>query len=156
MTGKGACEYAQIWCVFTDALRELQNQRVTGARAEDLTVQKAVALFECFWIYEDFYKRWGLRTSILGQALKKKTDFILAAGSRSEIEEIMKLSCPDKDYSGIVARSPYHIGEEELLVWFTVASGVKLIPEANERVEHLFCKFFPEEARRIGLRRCAG
>lgn len=137
--------------LFFNAFWSLQRLDIASEKATLLAAQKAAALGACHGIYNEFCSM-GFRSALLEQAAKKKIDFILAAESKTELDEILKLSCPERGYSGVVIRNRYHIEEEELLLWFTVASDAKLLPEANSRVEYLFCKFFPEEAERIGIK----
>lgn len=79
---------------------------------------------------------------LIDAVCEKKLGFIMKAETLGEIREIMRPALPEKTHGGIVCRSPYHIPEEELMVWAHVSPCCKLIPEASERCLKLFEQSF--------------
>lgn len=79
---------------------------------------------------------------LIDAVCEKKIGFIMQAKTLGEIREIMRPALPEKTYSGIVCRSPYHIPEEELMLWMHVSPYTRLVPEATERCMTLFKQVF--------------
>lgn len=79
---------------------------------------------------------------LIDAVCEKKIGFIMQAETLGEIREIMRPALPEKTYGGIVCRSPYHIPEEELMLWAYVSPNSKLTPEASQRYMELFEQSF--------------
>lgn len=92
--------------------------------------------------YLQKYLNLNLNADFVDAVCEKKIGFIMQANSSKEIREIMRPALPEKTYSGIVCRSPYHIPAEELLLWNGVTPYCKMIPEVDERCLKLFEQAF--------------
>lgn len=93
-------------------------------------------------------KERHLKEELIEAVWQKKLEFIMAAKSKSELKDIMRPSLPKLVASGeMVPTSPYHVEEEELLLWAIISPHMNIISEAQERYKVLFRKFFPKQAR---------
>ena len=79
----------------------------------------------------------------------KKTDFIMKAKTKAELEEIVKPSRPR--YSGGIfyPGNLYHVEEEELILWSKTSLKALLIPQGYVRYQELFEKYVGSEAKGI-------
>lgn len=77
----------------------------------------------------------------------KKADFIMRAKTKAELEEIIKPSSPR--YSGGIfyPGNPYHVEEEELILWSKTSLKAPLISQGYKRYQELFEKYVKDEAR---------
>ena len=77
----------------------------------------------------------------------KKADFIMEAKTKAELEEIVKPSIPR--YSGGIfyPGNPYHVEEEELILWSKTSLKAPLISQGYKRYQELFEKYVKDEAR---------
>ena len=77
----------------------------------------------------------------------KKADFIMRAKTKAELEEIIKPSSPR--YSGGIfyPGNPYHVEEEELILWSKTSLKAPLISQGYKRYQELFEKYVKNEAR---------
>ena len=71
----------------------------------------------------------------------KKADFIMEARTKTEIEKILKPSTPRYSCGEFHAESPYHVGEEELILWSITSLKGVLIPDGYKRYQELFEKY---------------
>lgn len=72
----------------------------------------------------------------------KKIAFIMQAETVGEIREIMKPPQPIYSAGHIKCSSPYHIDEEELLMWVRMSPYNNLVSAASDRYMELFEKVF--------------
>lgn len=101
-------------------------------------VKKAVVSYQA-----DFFL-FGLVLSIM----EKKSRMILKAKSKEELKEIVKPSVPRGSY-GQFFSGPYHVEEEELIIWSKASLEAPLNEDGVKRYQELFTKFFPEQAAEI-------
>lgn len=80
--------------------------------------------------------------------LFKKLDFLSKATTRSEVDAILKPSVPLFRSGQFFPSSPYHVQEEELLLWSYVSPSMKLSSEAAERAYILFLNFQEESLQK--------
>lgn len=92
--------------------------------------------------YLDAYLKIEMMPEIVDIVCKKKIAFIMRAETAGEIREIMQPPRPVNTGNGINCKSPYHIPEEELMLWAYVSPCNKLISEASERYMSLFKQVF--------------
>lgn len=87
------------------------------------------------------YEKEGFLPVLVEHVFCKKAAFLMAATSKTQIKEILKPSTPhytgDKFYPG----GPYHVEEEELLIWSMTSMLSPIIPAAQKRFEELFEKY---------------
>ena len=76
----------------------------------------------------------------------KKAAFLMEAKTKAEIEEILKPSTPTYSGGNFRPGNPYHVEEEELILWAKTSLKAPLIPEAQKRYQELFEKYAKEEA----------
>ena len=115
---------------------------------ESIKKKRKESVLQLLPVFLRFHNQ-GFIPALVKTAFEKKIAFVLEATTSAEIREIMKMSIPSYNYSEIVPSGPYHVEEEELMLWFGVVPYCKLKAEANERICYLFNKFFPLEARYV-------
>ena len=93
------------------------------------------------------YEEEGFLPELVETVFCKKADFIMKAKTKAELEEIVKPSTPR--YSGGIfyPGSPYHVEEEELILWSKTSLKAPLISQGYKRYQELFEKYVKGEAR---------
>ena len=93
------------------------------------------------------YEEEGFLPELVEMVFCKKADFIMKAKTKAELDEIVKPSTPR--YSGGIfyPGSPYHVEEEELILWSKTSLKAPLIPQGYKRYQELFEEYVKEEAR---------
>lgn len=93
------------------------------------------------------YEEDGFLPELVETVFCKKTAFIMKAKTKAELEEIIKPSVPR--YSGGIfyPGNPYHVEEEELILWSKTSLKAPLISQGYKRYQELFEKYVKEEAR---------
>ena len=76
------------------------------------------------------------------------------AKTKVEIQEILKPSMPVHTYSGF-REGPYHVPEEEMLIWSRLSLEAPLNQTGYKRYMELFSRYFPGEADEI-LKKISG
>ena len=80
----------------------------------------------------------------------KKSQMILKAKSKSEIEKILKPSIPYYHAGRMVPKdSPYYVEEEELILWYRTSFRGPLNDAGYNRYLELFQKLLPEQAKAL-------
>lgn len=92
------------------------------------------------------FEKEGFLNDLVETVFCKKAAFIMKATSKTGISNILKPSVPHYDGGGFYPGSPYHVEEEELLLWSRTSMLSPLIPSAQKRFEDLFKKYCGEEA----------
>ena len=92
------------------------------------------------------YEEEGFLPELVETVFCKKADFIMRAKTKAELEEIIKPSSPR--YSGGIfyPGNPYHVEEEELILWSKTSLKAPLISQGYKRYQELFEKYAKEEA----------
>ena len=80
--------------------------------------------------------------------LFKKGAMIEAAETKKELDEIVKPSVPKGCY-GKFEEGPYHVREEEMILWSRASLEAPLNEDGYKRYAWLFSQFFPKEAEEI-------
>lgn len=94
--------------------------------------------------YAEDYFAFFLALSIMEQ----KSRMIIAADSKSELQEIVKPSVPSWNF-GNFCTGPYHVLEEEAILWSETSLEAPLNDDGLERYREVFSKLFPEQAAEI-------
>ena len=71
----------------------------------------------------------------------KKADFIMRAKTKAELEEIIKPSSPRHSGGIFYPGNPYHVEEEELILWSKTSLKAPLISQGYKRYQELFEKY---------------
>lgn len=87
------------------------------------------------------YHQKGIRTDILLIVLAKKLKLIAGAMTMDQVKEIIRPSMPDLQAGMVKIRSPYHVEEEELVLWSLFSPTCLMRHEAKERALELFDRF---------------
>lgn len=87
------------------------------------------------------YHKQGILTKILLIILAKKLEFIAAATTINQVKEIIRPSLPEFRTGVIKVMSPYHVEEEELVLWSLFSAQCLLRREAQERALELFDRY---------------
>lgn len=95
------------------------------------------------------YEEEGFLPELVEMVFCKKADFIMKAKTKAELDEIVKPSTPR--YSGGIfyPGSPYHVEEEELILWSKTSLKAPLIPQGYKRYQELFERYVGSEAKDI-------
>ena len=93
------------------------------------------------------YEKDGFLPELIETVFCKKAAFIMKAKTKAELEEIIKPSVPR--YSGGIfyPGNPYHVEEEELILWSKTSLKAPLISQGYKRYQELFEKYVKDEAR---------
>ena len=84
---------------------------------------------------------------VLGMA-QKKSRIICEAESLSQLKEMVK-PCEPYWNGGEFKTGPYHVPEEELLIWSEISLEMVLNDAGYRRYAELFMELFPEEGEEI-------
>lgn len=84
----------------------------------------------------------NMHPKLIDAVCEKKIGFIMKAETMSEVREIMQPPRPVQTYGKIQCRSPYHIPEEELMLWAHVSPNNNLTQAACKRYIALFEQVF--------------
>lgn len=87
------------------------------------------------------YEKEGFLTGLVETVFCKKVDFIMKARTKAELKEILRPSMPRYSGGKFYPDSPYHVDEEELILWSKTSLKGPLIPQGNERYQELFEKY---------------
>lgn len=95
------------------------------------------------------YEKDGFLPELVETIFCKKAVFIMKATMKAELEEIVKPSIPR--YSGGIfyPGNPYHVEEEELILWSKTSLKAPLIPQGYKRYQELFEKYIGHEAKDV-------
>lgn len=95
------------------------------------------------------YEEDGFLPELVEMIFCKKADFIMKAKTKAELEEIVKPSTPR--YSGGIFYhgNPYHVEEEELILWSKTSLKAPLISQGYKRYQELFERYVGSEAKDI-------
>lgn len=94
--------------------------------------------------YAEDYFAFFLALSIMD----KKSRMIIAAANKGELQEIVKPSEPRWNYGNFLT-GPYHVLEEEAILWSMASLEAPLNDDAVKRYQEVFSKLFPEQAVEI-------
>lgn len=90
------------------------------------------------------YQKSGFIPRILLMILLQKLEFLAKATTQSEAAEILKPSIPVYQGGRFHPAGPYHVLEEEILLWSYVSPSMKLSSEAATRAYSLFPNYQEE------------
>lgn len=95
------------------------------------------------------YEEEGFLPELVETVFCKKADFIMRAKTKAELEEIIKPSTPR--YSGGIfyPGNPYHVEEEELILWSKTSLKAPLISHGYKRYQELFEKYVGSRVKDI-------
>ena len=93
------------------------------------------------------YEEEGFLPGLVETVFCKKAVFIMKAKTKAEIEEIIKPSTPRYSGGTFYPGSPYHVEEEELILWSKASLKAPLISQGYKRYQELFEKYVKGEAR---------
>lgn len=111
---------------------------------EELFCRRFAALRELRGIIAG-YEKEGFRKDLLETIFCKKADFIMEAESEEDMEEILKLSCPEYRNGEFHIDSRFHVEEEEMLMWSYVSAHQSIYTEGAKRYEALYDKYMGEK-----------
>lgn len=87
------------------------------------------------------YHKNEIRTDILLVVLAKKLEFIASAATMAQVKEIIRPSLPDFQTGVFRVTSPYHVEEEELVLWSLFSPECRMRFEVMERALDLFERY---------------
>ena len=89
------------------------------------------------------YRRYGFDARVVTPVFRKKLEFLRDATSKTQMEAILKPSCPHYDGVKFIP-GPYHVDEEELIGWSMASLRAPLAHYAYERYAQVFKSVFPD------------
>ena len=98
------------------------------------------------------YNKLGYIDRLLNSIATKKSDMILKATTKTEMEKIMRPKAPHFNGCEFVA-DEYLLPEEEMIAWSQASFKAPLSNIASKRYMKLFAEFFPEESERLKIGR---
>lgn len=94
------------------------------------------------------YASQGFIFCLLLGFMRKKSHMILMAETKAELVEMLTPSVPRWNY-GTFITGPYHVLEEEMILWSAVSLVIPLNEDGAKRYEAVFSALFPEMAAEI-------
>ena len=94
------------------------------------------------------YEKLGYMPKLLCAIAEQKCERILAVTAKSEIEKILKPSCPHYNGAEFVP-DDYSVPEEELICWSETSLRAPLNAAGFKRYMELFRQVFPDESKEI-------
>ena len=132
-------KYAE--CIATILLDEDGNKDIIGLRFDAMKSLRRIA---------QMYIKEGFLLNLVEAFFAKKSQMILKAKSKSEIEKILKPSIPYYHAGRMVPKdSPYYVEEEELILWSRTSFRGPLNDAGYNRYLELFQKLRPEQAKAL-------
>lgn len=95
------------------------------------------------------YEEDGFLPELVETVFCKKTAFIMKAKTKAELEEIIKPSTPRYSGGAFYPGNPYHVEEEELILWSKTSLKAPLISQGYKRYQELFEKYIGNEAKDV-------
>ena len=92
------------------------------------------------------YENLGYMPKLLCAIAEKKCEYIMAATTKAEAEQIVESICPHYDGNRFIP-GKYSVPEEEMIGWSDTSLKGPLNSEACKRYRELFQKLLPEESR---------
>lgn len=96
------------------------------------------------------YEQRGYMPKLIHAIAEKECRMIGTITTESEMEKLLKPSCPHY-YGGRFTPDEYHIPEEELIGWSEASLRTPLNSAGYQRYMELFKQVRPEESRRLSL-----
>ena len=93
------------------------------------------------------YEEEGFLPELVETIFCKKADFIMKAKTKAELDEIVKPSIPRYSGGTFYPGNPYHVDEEEMILWSKTSLKAPLISQGYKRYQELFEKYVTDEAR---------
>ena len=117
-----------------------------GKSADDKLFDiKLAAIFKAGGIAKG-YEREFMNDELPRVICAKKIVFILGAGTKKEIEEILQFSKVHYNGNEVVPSGQFHIPEEELLIWSLTSLKAPLVDAGFKRYMKLFRELLPQHA----------
>lgn len=137
-------EYLLIEAVYRHTRNEILANQTRNTALKQASLQALAMVKQTVIGYAKDYFDFFLILSIM----EKKSRMIMAAASQRELEEIVKPSIPNGNY-GNFRTGPYHVLEEEAILWSMASLEVTLNKYGVKRYQEVFSKLFPEKAAEI-------
>lgn len=123
-------------CVFciTRAEVDLALDQTISPKVRELRLSaiKQVPSYLMPYVDDNFQQQ------LIDAVCEKKLGFIMKAETKGEIQKIMRPALPQRTCNGVICHSPYHIPEEELMIWAHISPHCNLILPAEKRYLELF------------------
>ena len=112
-------------------------------------ILKIEAMGKAMKMAADFSKR-NYDRKLVDSALAQRLFYIGQAKTKTELKDIMKLSKPQPRADGTFGPgSPYHIEEEEMMLWSEMSLQAPLNEAGFTRYMELFAKYYPERKEEV-------
>lgn len=137
-------EHLLIEAVYRHTRKAILADQTKRSPLKQDSLQALASVKQTVIGYAEDYFAFFLALSIMEQ----KSRMIIAADSKKQLQEIVKPSAPRWNY-GSFWTGPYHVLEEEAILWSIAALEAPLNDDALERYQEVFSKLFPEQAAEI-------
>ena len=124
---------------YSDEISEAIRQAENDPLAEEKIAAIAELLAKC-----NYYNNEGFTPGLITAIYQKKTAFIQAAKTKTELKEILKPPAIKYNGNEIIAANKYNIPEEELIVWSMTSLRAPLTAAGFDRYMKLFKEILPE------------
>ncbi len=91
------------------------------------------------------YHEKGFMEKLLFQIARKKLYFLMEAKTKKDVKEILRPSVPVYNGNAFVPRGPFHVEEEELVLWSIASIKAPLNHEGFLRYRQLFKEIVEEQ-----------
>lgn len=98
--------------------------------------------------YLEYYEESGYLSILIDKIAEKKTKMIMKIKSKSEMDKMLKPSCPVFDGSKFIT-DKYSVIEEELIGWSETSLQAPLNENGYKRYTELFETIFPEYKNKL-------
>lgn len=140
----GWTEYLIIEAICRHTEKELRDDET---KKEELKLA-AIGALNCIKKRVIGYGDGYIVFVLLAGIMIKKSWMIQEAKTQKELEEILKPSVPIWNYGNFIT-GPYHVLEEEVILWSEASLKAPLNDDAAKRYAKVFSQFFPKEAVEI-------
>ena len=94
------------------------------------------------------YKEHGYNISLLNTIAVKKGEMIMETSSKTEMEKVVKASCPNYNGNRFIP-DKYNVPEEEMIGWSLASLRAPLNEAGFNRYMELFEQVYPEKYKEI-------
>lgn len=110
----------------------------------DPLLEEKITMLKYFYSYANEFKKKKINTSLIMDFFEKKSNMVVNANTKKELDEIKKKSIPvyDMEKGKLISSGRFHSEEEELILWSIFTSTCKPNQLGYERYCELFKKLY--------------
>lgn len=119
----------QLYHLFVDTIKRAEQE----GKDDDIIA----GIWRLMQDIKVYYEK-GFMEKLLFQIAKKKLYFLMTAKTKAEVKEILRPSVPVYNGNAFVPNGPFHVDEEELVLWSVASIKAPLNHEGFLRYYQLF------------------